>query len=66
MAVQQRRVDRFDRRLVERRIEKGDMTAEELQSFLGGLPDLTDNLEVVETQLESSAEDDDEDEDEGE
>ncbi|MEL6177534.1 MAG: hypothetical protein AAFS10_01215 [Myxococcota bacterium] len=56
MAVQQRKVDKFDKRLLNRRLESGQLTSEELQARVEGLPDLTDVLAVIETQFESSEE----------
>ena len=41
-------IDLMDRRLVERNIRKGKVTAKEVQRFLTDLPDRADNAEEME------------------
>ena len=41
-------IELMDRRLVERNIRKGKVTAKEFQTFLTDLPDRTDNAEEME------------------
>lgn len=44
-------IDKFDNRLVSRKIRKGDMSADEHAAHLASLPDLSDNLDIVEAQV---------------
>ena len=41
-------IELMDRRLVERNIRKGKVTAKEVETFLADLPDRTDNAEEME------------------
>ena len=41
-------IELMDRRLVERNIRKGKVTAKDFQTFLTDLPDRTDNAEEME------------------
>lgn len=44
---------KFDKRLIERNLRKGQLTPEEYQAHLAALPDASDNVDVVEAQIES-------------
>ncbi len=59
----------IDRRVAQRNLRKGLLDEKEYGEYLKGLPDLEGQTEVVDADLEASAElgvDDDEDEDEAE
>lgn len=55
----------FDKRVVERNIENGNITRAEYENFCAKLPDLEDECEEVEVSLYPS-EDDEEETEEGE
>ena len=40
-------VDKFDKRLLNRKVRKGDMSHEERMAYLEQLPDVADNLDIV-------------------
>ena len=52
----------FDRRVVERNIEKGLVTREEYEDYLEGLDDTEDNAETIEAEFEAGLFEDDEEE----
>ncbi len=49
--------EKFDKRLIDRKVRKGDLSREDLQGHLKGLPDLANNVAVLETKLEAVAQD---------
>ena len=53
--------DKFDKRLIERRLRKGELSQEEVQAHMGALPDLSRQTAVVEARLEVTSDDDDDD-----
>lgn len=54
----------FDRRVVERNIEKGLITRDEYKAYLEGLDDVEDNAGVIEAEFEAGLFEDDEEDDE--
>ena len=44
-------IDRFDSRLVARKLRQGDLSNDEHQAHLAELPDLSDNVDVVTAQV---------------
>lgn len=52
----------FDRRVVERNIDKGLVTREEYEEYLDGLEDAEDNADVIEAEFEAGLFEDDEEE----
>lgn len=52
----------FDSRVVERNIEKGLITREDYDAYLGGLDDLADDAVDIESEYEVGVLDDEEDE----
>lgn len=56
----------FDRRVVERNIDKGKMTRDDYKDFLEGLEDVEDNAETIESEFEEGIFDDDEEDAEAE
>ena len=54
----------FDRRVVERNIDKGLITREEYEEHLESLEDAEDNAEPIEAEFEAGLFEDDEDEEE--
>ena len=51
--------EKFDKRLIERRLRQGHITHDELEAHLSKLPDSQPNASVVEAKLESSDNKDD-------
>lgn len=51
--MEKRRDLLLDKRLVDRHLERGLVTEEEYQKHLGELPDLDENAEVLEVEVES-------------
>lgn len=57
----------FDRRVVERNIDKGKITSDDYEAFVEALDDVEDNAETIESEFEAGIfEDDDEDGEEAE
>ena len=54
----EKRVDTInqDKRIIERRIKQGEMTAEELQKYLRDLPDVSQYAEAMTVSLERKKE----------
>jgi hypothetical protein len=52
----------FDRRVVERNIDKGLITRDEYEEYLEGLDDVEDRAEAIEAEFEAGLFEDDEEE----
>ena len=44
-------INKFDKRLLGRKVRKGEITEEEKDAFLASLSDISDNVSVVEARL---------------
>ena len=47
-------INRYDRRVVDRYVEKGEITKKDREAYLKGLPDETENAQWVKMDLEEA------------